>query len=90
MLWWEREVVDDHGKVRNAQYFQITVNRGACATTNANRFSKSYDSNQKIITEQLTFFPARVCALFKDENAPEWFMVMTTRNKNKKNENHLF
>lgn len=66
MLGWE--LVDNHGKVRNTQYFQITVNRGACATTNANRFSKSYDSNQKIIIEQLMFFPARGCCLFKAEN----------------------
>lgn len=63
--------MDDHRKIRKAQYFQIIVKREACATTNANRFSKSYDSNQKIITEQLMFFPAGVCALFKDENAPE-------------------
>lgn len=38
--------------------------------TNANRFSKSYDSDQEIIIEQLMFFPASVCILFKDENAP--------------------
>lgn len=55
--------------VRKTRYFQITVT-GVCATTNANRFSKSYD-NKKIITEQLMFFPARVCALFKDESASE-------------------
>lgn len=38
--------------------------------TNANRFSKSYDSDQEIIIEQLMFFPTSVCILFKDENAP--------------------
>lgn len=47
------------------------------------RFSKSYDSDQEIITEQ--FLPARIIVLFKDENAPEWLMVTTRRNKNVQN-----
>lgn len=47
MLCWELE---DNGKFCNTQCFQITV-RGTCASTNANRFSKSYDSDQEIITE---------------------------------------
>jgi len=38
---------------------------------------------KKIITEQPMVFSARVCALFKDENALERFVLKTTGNKKK-------
>lgn len=43
-----------HGEACNTVF---TVNIGACATINANRFSKSYDNNQKINTEEQMFLP---------------------------------
>lgn len=49
-----------HGDACNTVF---TVNIGACATFNANRFSKSYDNNQKINTEEQMFLPESVCIL---------------------------